>query len=158
MGQQLQAAAALGDFASQERARQLASAAQLAGLGESERQRQLLAAGALPSLGMVGADILSRIGAQQQAQAQRELMAPIVAQQQLLAASGGALPLSALFGSTTTLPMSGSSFGTGLGLASTGLGIASALAPEGATGLAALGGPWGLGLSLGAGLLGGLLS
>lgn len=158
MGQQLQAAGALGDFASQERARQLASAGQLAGLSESERQRQLLAAGALPSLGMVGADILSRIGAQQQAQAQRELMAPIVAQQQLLAASGGALPLSALFGSTTTQPMSGSSFGTGLGLASTGLGIASALAPEGATGLAALGGPWGLGLSLGAGLLGGLLS
>src|SRR5690554_5058169 len=105
MGQQLQAAGALGDFASQERARQLASAGQLAGLSESERQRQLSAAGALPGLGMVGADVLSRIGGQQQAQAQQELMAPILAQQQLLGASGGGLPLAALLGSTQSQPM-----------------------------------------------------
>ena len=136
MGQQLQAAGALGDFASQERARQLASAGQLAGLSESERQRQLSAAGALPGLGMVGADVLSRIGGQQQAQAQQELMAPILAQQQLLGASGGGLPLAALLGSTQSQPMQSNTFGNVLGGAATGFQMF---------------GPWG---ALGGGLLG----
>lgn len=136
--QQIQAAGLLGDFASQERARQLGSAGQLAGLSDAERQRQLAAAQALPGIGLFGSDILSRIGGMQQAQSQQELMAPIMAQQQLLSAMGGGVPLGALLGSTQTQPMQSNTFGNILGGAATGFQMF---------------GPWG---ALGGGILGAL--
>lgn len=70
------------------------------------------------------------------AQAQQELMAPILAQQQLLGASGGGLPLAALLGSTQSQPMQSNTFGNVLGGAATGFQMF---------------GPWG---ALGGGLLG----
>lgn len=52
----------------------------------------------------------------------------------------------------------GSTMGGIISGASTGLGIGSMMAAEGATGMAALGGPWGIGLGVGGALLGGLFS
>ena len=67
-----------------------------------ERGRQLNAAQLLPQFATFGAGLLGDIGAQQQAQSQRELTAPILAQGSLLSAALGGLPLASLIGRTQT--------------------------------------------------------
>lgn len=110
-----------------------------------ERARQLLAAQALPGLALM----------------------PLQLRQSLLGSALAGLPISSLFGFNQRGKTSGRTAqvqpvfqnqGAGImGGALTGLGIGSAMAPAGATGLAALGGPMGLGLALAGGLAGGLL-
>lgn len=134
-----------------ERARQLAAAGQLS-------QQQLAGLGALPAASTAGINLLSEIGNQQQAQAQRELTAPISAIEALLQGAGGGIPLGSLLGQSSTQPGARGSLGAGiLGGGSLGLGLGALTAAEGATGLAALGGPLGIGLGVGGALLGGLL-
>ena len=131
-----------------------------AGQFSQERGRQLQALGALPGIGGVPAQLLAGIGDIQQQQAQRELTAPISAQQQLFGAAAGALPTSSLLGGTstsTTAGGGGSPLAGALGGGLAGLALGGAGLP-GATGLAAFGGPVGIGLGLGGALLGGLLS
>lgn len=74
-----------------------------------ERSRQFAAQSALPGLGREAlglatapADVLNQIGAARQAMAQRRLLAPITAQESLLAAAGGGVPLQSLLGQTQT--------------------------------------------------------
>lgn len=144
-----------------ERQRQLAASGILADLDSQERARQLSAAGALPQLALADAQILQNIGGIRQGQAQRELTAPISAQESLIAAAGGGIPLQSLLGATQTqsgLGGGGFSGAGALGGGALGLGLGSLTAAEGATGLAALGGPLGIGLGVGGLLLGGLLS
>lgn len=134
-----------------ERARQLAAAGQLSA-------QQLQAIGALPAASTAGISLLSDIGAQQQQQAQRRLTAPISAAEALIQAAGGGIPLGSLLGQTSTQKGGGGNLGSGiLGGGALGLGLGSLTAAEGATGLAALGGPLGIGLGFGGALLGGLL-
>lgn len=142
-----------------ERQRQLAAAGILGEFGNTERARQIQAAGALPQIGLADVGILENVGGQRQAQAQRELTAPISANESLLAAAGGGIPLQSLLGSTQTQSGGTSNLGANiLGGGALGLGLGSLTAAEGATGLAALGGPLGIGLGVGGALLGGLLS
>ncbi len=126
-----------------------------AGLHNQERQRQLQAASALPGIAGQGFGLLSGIGGMQQQQAQRELMAPIQAQQMLMQASGGPVPMGGLFGQNTQAtgpsgsPLAGG-LTAGLGGALTGAQLGSVV-PGFGTGVGAIGG--------GAiGLLGGLFS
>lgn len=138
----------------QERANQLSAASALSQLGSAERQRQLGAAQALPGIGLIPSDILAQIGGQQQALAQQQLTAPITAQEILLQASGGGVPLGALLGQAGTQQApTGSALGAGLtgglGGALTGAAIGSAV-PGLGTGFGAL---LGGGLGLGGGLL-----
>lgn len=120
-----------------ERQRQLAAAGALADLGSQERGRQLTAAGALPQLALADVGILQDVGGIRQGQAQRELTAPITAQESLIAAAGGGIPLQSLLGSTQSQSGGGGNIGADI------LG----------------GGLLGLGLLTGqGGLLGGLLS
>lgn len=109
-------------FASQygeERAKQLAAAGVLADLGGTERGRQISAAGALPGIATADASILERIGGIEQGQAQRELTAPLSAQESLLAAIGGGVPLQSLLSSYQTT--SGGADSTYSDLAAAGL-------------------------------------
>lgn len=148
---QTQAAAdAFANLFGQERQRQLRA-------GQTLAQRELSAAQQLPGLALADAGILQNIGQQQQQMEQQMIDAPIQAQQQLLQASGGPVPLGSLLGSSATQPLSSNTGAGILGGAATGLGIGSMMAPSGATGLAALGGPAGIGLGVGGALLGGLL-
>lgn len=134
-----------------ERTRQLAAASELA-------NRQLAATGALPGAATAGISLLSDIGNRQQAQAQQELTAPISAIEALLQGAGGGVPLASLLGSSQRQSGGGGNIGAGvLGGGALGLGLGAMTAAEGATGLAALGGPLGIGLGLGGALLGGLL-
>jgi len=130
-----------------------------------ERGRQLSAANALLNQQNQSArafqnilgnrvGLLGNIGGQQQQQAQRELLAPINAQQDLLGATLQGLPVSSFLGQQTVIPDQGSSLASGLtaglGGALTGAQLGSAF-PGIGTGFGAAGG--------GAiGLLGGLLS
>jgi hypothetical protein len=86
----------------QERANQLSASSLLADIAGGERGRSLAAAGALPALATADAGILQQIGGIRQGQAQRELTAPISAQEGLISAAGGGIPLSALLGSSQT--------------------------------------------------------
>lgn len=115
-GQQLQSAGLLGDFAAGAQGRGLQAGGVLAGLSDAERARQLTAAGQLPGLAFSGLDQLLNVGNLQQGQAQREIGAPITAQQQLLASALG-IPsaFSPLFGSTQTQPTQSNLFGNILG-------------------------------------------
>lgn len=102
---------------SQERARQLNASQLLSSLGSSERGRQIQArlqgAGLLPGIATDRVGLLGNIGAQQQAQAQQRLTAPITASQQLFNTASGALPTSSLLGQSVSQPGT-SSFGSGL--------------------------------------------
>lgn len=140
---QLGAASQLGQF-------DLSRAGTLSSLANQERSRQLQAAGALPQVGLAGADILSRVGS-----ARRAL--PISNYQQLLGASQGIFPITSAFGQTQSQPIYTNKTAGILGGALSGLGLGASTAAEGATGLAALGGPLGIGLGIGGGLLGAFL-
>ena len=87
----------------------------------NERQRQLSAASALPTVGSLPSSILGDIGGRLQGQNQRELTAPISAQESLLAAAKSGLPVQSLLSTTTTQPTQsnplGSILGAGLSLA-----------------------------------------
>lgn len=144
-----------------ERSRQLQASGMLGEIGNAERARQLQAAGLLPQMGGLGAGILEGVGGQRQALAQRQLTAPISANEALVQAAGGGVPLGSLLGTSQTTSGAGGggfNFGNALGAGALGLGGAAMTAAPGATGLAALGGPWGLAAAGGLGLLGGLLS
>lgn len=148
---QTQAAAdAFANLFGQERQRQLRA-------GQTLAQRELQAAQQLPGLAMADANILQSIGQQQQQQEQQMLDAPLQAQESLIQAAGGPIPMGSFLGSSSTQPLTSNTGAGILGGASTGLGIGSMMAPSGATGLAALGGPAGIGLGVGGALLGGLL-
>ena len=110
----------------EERANQLAASQVLAGLGGSERDRKLMAAGALPGVATAGAGILERLGATRQGQTQRELTAPLTAQESLLAAIGGGVPLQSLLSSYQSSSGGGADpFGDFVGAGLLGLGTAS---------------------------------
>lgn len=126
-----------------ERQRQLAAAGQLS-------QQQLAALGALPGVSGAGIDILSSIGGLLQQQQQRELTAPISAQEALLQAAGGGIPLGSLLGQVGTgSGGGGSSLAGGL---SGGLGGALAGAQLGSI-VPGIGTAFG---AIGGGLIGGL--
>lgn len=111
---------------SQERQRQLAAAGILGEYGTGERDRQLAAAGALPQVALADVGILQSIGGQRQAQAQRELTAPIEAQESLLSIIGGGIPLQSLLGALQTQSGGGGSspYGDIFGAGVLGLGLA----------------------------------
>lgn len=156
---QTQAAAdSFANLFGQERTRQLGAAGTLADLQNAERQRQLLATSQLPGAALTDVGILQDVGAQLQAQRQREIEAPIAARERLLGLAGGPLGLNAFLGQSTTSPLHQNTGAGILGGAATGAGLASTIGGAASSGsaLAALGGPWGLlgGAALGA-LLGG---
>jgi hypothetical protein len=98
---------ALAGVAGDERSRALSAgttrAGLLAELANAERSRQLQAAGQLPTLGLLGSDVLSQIGAQQQGMNQLMIDAPINAQQMLMQAALSGIPMMQPFlGSTST--------------------------------------------------------
>ncbi|MEQ8504582.1 MAG: hypothetical protein RIB80_04600 [Rhodospirillales bacterium] len=145
-----------------------------------ERQRQLAAASSLPQLnlaefdaGFTQADILGQVGAQRRALAMQEQLAPITAEETLLSAIGGGVPLGAVLGQSSVsntsggyTPSTSNRLAGVLGGGLAGLGAASSLFPASAAasqagGLAAFSslGPLGLlGFGAGGALLGGLLS
>lgn len=104
-------------------------------LFSGERGRQQQAALALPSAALAPFGLLSGIGDQQQAQAQRELSAPISAQQSLLGSALGGLPISSLLGQTGTATQTQPLFqnrGAGiLGAGLSGLGLLSGIGKAG---------------------------
>lgn len=110
-----------------------------------ERQRQMQAAQMLPQVASQGVGLLGNVGQTQQQQAQRELMAPVTAQQQLLGASGGPTPLQALLGQNQQVrqpqasPLS-SGLLAGLGGAMTGSEIGGMEGTPFGAGMGALGG------------------
>lgn len=122
-------------------------------LFNQERARQQQAQLALPQLGLIPSDVLANIGGQQQALAQRQLTAPISANEALIAASGGGVPLTSLLGQTQRSDAGGGSklaggLTGGLGGAATGAALGSVF-PGIGTGVGALVGG-------GIGLFGGL--
>lgn len=114
-------------------AMQQAASDSFAGLFNAERARQQQAQLALPQLSLIPSDILSGLGGEQQALAQRQLMAPIQAQQMLLEASGGGVPLSGLLGQAQTAPSGSgrSRLAGGLGGAASGAAMGSMIGPWG---------------------------
>jgi hypothetical protein len=123
---------------------------------EAERARQLAAVQPLLNLPIQNAQNLLNAGQIVDEFNQRKAMEPFqlmsMIQNPLVAAIGGA-PIS----STTSQPLN-RNVGAGIiGGGATGLGLGALTAAKGATGLAALGGPLGIGLGLGGALLGGLL-
>ena len=130
----------------------------------AERQRQQAAQLALPQLSLLPSDILSSIGAENRALAQQELLAPITANEAVLSAAGGGVPLASLLGQSSATSGPGRSSLAGgltgaLGGGALGLGLGAATASPAAAaagGIGALGGPLGIGLGLGGALLGGL--
>jgi hypothetical protein len=180
-----QATLGLGGLMSQERDRQLQALQSAPGIGlmginalngmenqqQQMRMNQALALNGMENQqfnqGMAGIGALAGMGNQAQAQHQTILdaqrmnaMNPILAQQMMLAASQG-IPVGSLMGQTSTGTANQQMFrNTGAGIlggAGMGLGLGAMTAAPGATGLAALGGPLGIGLAIGGGLLGGLL-
>jgi len=107
------AAAALGQFGSQEAQRGLGAGQFLGGAAGAERNRALNAAGQLPGIGLAGSNILQNIGSQIQQQNQFGIDAPRQAQFQLLQAALQGLPISALLGQSTQ--GEGTHFGFGFG-------------------------------------------
>lgn len=97
----LGAAGVLGGFGGDERNRGLSSAGLLGQFGNAERDRAIGAAQLLPDAATADINLLSGIGGQQQAQAQAQIDAPILAQLQLLAAALGGLPIESLLGSNS---------------------------------------------------------
>ena len=118
-----------------------------ANLFNQERQRQQAARAALPQLALLPSDVLGGIGAERRALAQQELTAPISANEALIAAAGGGVPLSSLLGQAQTSQgpqrsrLAGGLLG-GLGGAASGAALGSAIP--------------GLGTGIGAGIGGGL--
>lgn len=121
---QIQASGQLGDFSlgarnlqqdaanqniqaqlQQQQLRNQASQA-FGGILSDERGRQLNAAGQLPGIGLLGADVMQKLGLDEQQLNQLRLMAPIQAQQMLLGAASGSPQFASLFGE------SGSASGT----------------------------------------------
>lgn len=109
------------------------SADAFARLFSQERSRQTEAASRLPGLGLLGSNILSSIGGQQQNQAQRELSAPINAQQSLFGSALGGLPTSSLIGQsqTSTQPLFQNQGAGILGGGLAGLGLLSGIGQAG---------------------------
>jgi len=110
-----------------------ASSDAFARLFNDERGRQMHAAAALPNVGLAGANILSRTGAQRQQQAQAQREGPLAAQERLfsnaLRVTGAQAPL---FGQTTTAPSQGGSkagdvLGGGLSIAGLATGGGASL-------------------------------
>lgn len=103
-----------------------------ANLFNQERSRQLNAASSLPSIGLAGSNILSNVGGARQAQAQRERLGPVEAQERLFglgsAVTGTQAPL--LAGRSSTVSGQGNklgqTLGAGLSLAGTFSGIPGA--------------------------------
>lgn len=119
-----------------------------AGQYGAERARQLTAATALPEFGLLSSDILSQIGGQRQGMDQKRLMAPITAQEMLLQAAGGGVPLGAMLGSTST--------GTQPIYNNRGAGVLGGAASGAATGTMIMPG-WGTAIgAVAGGLLGGM--
>lgn len=124
---------------------------------DAERNRMMQAAFGAP--GLAAADYqdpqqLFNVGGMRQGQQQTELDAAYNQLRKYMGVVGGGN-----FGgqTTTTQPMQGSSPLLGAaGGAAAGAGLGSMMAAEGATGLAALGGPWPLLIGGGLGLLGSL--
>lgn len=85
-----------------------------ANLFGQERARQQQAQLALPQLSLIPSDILSGIGGEQQALAQRQLTAPLTANEILQQAAGGGVPLGSLLGQTGNQTSSRSGGGSGL--------------------------------------------
>jgi len=140
-GQQLAAAMQGQSINAQREMNNLGLLAQLANQGAN---REMLAAQMIPNIGLLGVSALGDIGAQQQAQAQQELMAPITAAMMLQQASAG-IPLGQLLGSTSTQPFFRNTGAGMLGGAATGAQIGNMV-----------GGPVGAGIgAIGGGLLGG---
>lgn len=106
-----------------------------ASLFNQERQRQLAAAQGLPGLALAPFNLLSRIGATQQGQAQQEISAPIQAQLGLLSAAQSGLPVGSLLGhtqtSTSTQPVYSDPLGSLLGAGLAGAGILSGVGDAG---------------------------
>lgn len=102
-----------------------AQADAFASLFNAERSRQQQAAQALPSIALAPFNLLSGIGGQQQQQAQAEISAPIAAQQGLLGAALGGLPVSGLIGQTQTAtqPLYNNRAAGALGTGLLGLGL-----------------------------------
>lgn len=73
-----------------------------ASLFNQERARQQAAQLALPQLSLIPSDVISSIGAERRALEQQRLLAPITANEALVQAAGGGVPLSSLLGSSTT--------------------------------------------------------
>ena len=102
-----------------------AQADAFAGLFSQERDRQLNSALSLPGMASQPFSLLSQIGGLQQQQAQREIDAPIQAQQGLLGSSLGAVPTGSLLGSTgtNTQPVHSNPLGSALGLGLSAAGM-----------------------------------
>jgi len=149
-----------------ERANQLNAAGTLADLGnqninrgynayQAERGQQVPAAIQLDALRRQDVQDFLRSGQLIDQQQQQKLLEPFTRLQYLsgpLASAISGAPMT-----TTTTQPTNRNVGAGiLGGAATGLGLGSLTAGSGATGLAALGGPLGIGLGVGGALLGGL--
>lgn len=165
--QQLQALLGGGQLTQAERARQLQALGLQTGLYGDERSRQMQALGMAPtfqSMAYQPAQALRGVGATREAKAQEELADQIarwereqyggqMALDQYIARIQGMAPYAGTMG-TTISPMYRNPLAGALGGGLTGLGIGSMMAPQGATGMAALGGPAGLGLAGSLGVLG----
>lgn len=182
-GLRTQATLGLGGLMSQERDRQLDALKSAPGIGlmginalhgmESQQEgmdlSRALAMNGMESnefqQGMQKTNALYGMGSDHQSWMQQGLdmqrlnqMNPILAQQMMLAAANG-IPIESLMGQNTsgTQDIYRNRTTGGLGGVATGLGIGAMTAPAGATGIAALGGPWGLAFAAGMGLLGAYL-
>lgn len=123
---------------------QQAASDSFANLFSQERARQQAAQLALPQLSLIPSDVLSSIGAEQRALEQQRLTAPLTANEALIAASGGGVPLTSLLGQTTSGGGGGRSRLAGgltgaLGGAATGAAIGAPFAGVGAIPGAAIG-------------------
>lgn len=116
----------------------------------------MAAISALPAAATLDTDMLMDAGGARRGMAQQQIDAPMSALERLIASAQGTVPAAALMGSQSSQPIYSNRAGSALGGIATGLGIGSMMAPAGATGLAALGGPVGIGLGAAGGLLGGL--
>ena len=146
-GQQIDTAATRGNLALNEQGLRNQAIGTLGNALNPERQRQLQSVMAVPGVGSMALDAMGNVGAMEQAnrdrafqQAQTELMAPITAQQMLLAAANG-IPLQQLLGNatTSTVPLTRNTGAGILGGAALGAQTGSLFGPMG-TAIGAVGG------------------
>lgn len=155
-GLQINAATNLGNLGIQQQALRNQALGIQANALDAERARQLQSGLFSTQMRNQTAQNQLTLGDRLQQQNQAEMLSGIAGNQALFGAAQG-MGLNSLLGQSSTQPYN-RSVGAGLiGGALNGAQLGSLFAKEGATGLGLIGGPLGLGLTIGGGLLGGFL-
>jgi len=111
----------------------------LAGIANADRSRQFSAATQLPQVGLLGSNLIGRVGDTRQQQEERTKLGQVQSMQQLLSGAFGQVNPNALFGNINSVQTNSNTAGGLLGGALTGAQLGGMFGPAG-TAIGAIGG------------------